>query len=253
MGAVQTSLRKGSEDFASDPATFLAGLAVRRNSSGLLSTTKNDGGWVGISLGKSLSENKNTTVLKAGDMVPVLLSSGAAQGVVTITNYANLVATSNDTLKIGATTFTFKTSASAEDEVLCAASGSSNSAVAAALAAKVNAHSVAKLLFKAVAVGAVVTITALDPYTDGEDIDLVYTDNHATSIGLTVDDVTFTGGADEVVIGSNVYFDDVTGKAGPADETTTVSNAIYMSGYLTGIQEDGSTAPAALISFVGGL
>src|SRR5665213_3579329 len=182
MGSPVSSLKKGSEDFASDPTTYLAGLAVRRNSSNLLSLAKADGSWAGISLGASLSSNKNTTVLKAGDLVPVLLATGYAKGVVTITSYADLVATSNDTLKIGATTFTFKTVATAEGEVLCAASLSSNSVVSAALVAKINAHSVTGPLFTASAVGAVVTIIAKNIATDGPTIDLVYTDSHATSI-----------------------------------------------------------------------
>lgn len=253
MGSTQSSLKKGTEEFSCDPTVFLAGLAVRRNSSNLLSVTKADGMWAGVSLGRSGSNTKNTCVLKGGDMVPVLLSSAYATGVATITSYANLVATSNDTLKVGATTFTFKTTASLTTDVLCAASASTNDVVAAALAAAINANATSGALFKATAVGAVVTIVAYNIATDGESIDLVYTDNHATSIGLTVDAITFTGGDDFVVIGKNVYFDDATGKAGPSDETTTISNAIYASGILTGIQEDGTNAYAVYVNMVGGL
>ncbi len=251
MGATQSSLKKGTEDFACDPATFLAGLAVRRNSSNLLSVTKNDGSWAGISLGQSASSNKNTTVLKAGDMVPVLLNDGFAKGIVTVTSYANLVLAGNDTLKVGATTFTFKASSySAEGDV---GAVTNNNTTAANLAAKINAHSVAKLAFHAVAVNAVVTITSLNIAADGEDIDLVYTDNGTATVGLTTDAVTFTGGCDYVVPGANVYFSDTDGKAGDPAGTTTVSNAIYASSVLTGIQEDGTTAYAAYVNMIGGL
>ncbi len=259
MGSPGSSAKQGSEVFASDPATFLAGLAVRRKNSATipLSVTKADGAWVGISLGASLSDCKKTSVLKTGELVPVLLEAAPARGVVVITDYANLVLVSNDTLKVGATTFTFKTSASSSTEVLCAASGSSNAVVAAALAAKINAHTTAGALFKAVVTDtAEVTITAKTNSTLGSTIDLVYTDAGVSDIGLTVDDVTFTGGGidpDYVVIGANVYFSDVTGKADDPSSGATVSNAIYMSEPLTGIAEDGSEVYCALIDYDGGL
>jgi hypothetical protein len=252
MGSTRSSSKQGSEVFADDPATYKAGLAVRRNSSGLLSLAVGDGRWVGISLGKSLSDHKKTTVLQAGEQVPVLLEGGPARGVVTITSYANLVATSNDTLKIGATTFTFKASPSTSSEV---GAVTSNNQTATNLAAKINAHGTAGALFKAVAVGPVVTITAKDNTTDGTTVDLVYTDTHS-EIGLTVDDVTFTGGADAsdfVVIGANVYFSDTTGKADDPNSGASISNAVYVSAPLTGIDEDGNEVYAAIIDMAGGL
>lgn len=252
MGATGSSNKHGSEDFASDPATFLAGLAVRRASTGLLSVASSDGRWIGVSLGKSLSDNKKTTVLKAGSQVPVLLEKAPARGVVTITSYANLVATSNDTLKIGATTFTFKASPSTEAEV---GAVTSNNQTATNLAAKINAHSVAGTLFVAVAVGAVVTITAKNNATLGSAIDLVYTDTHS-EIGATVDDVTFTGGAaaaDYVAIGAPVYFSNTTGKADDPESDSAISNAVYVSGALIGVQEDGTEVACAVIEMTGGL
>lgn len=255
MGSPQSSLRKGSEDFASDPATFLAGLAVRRNSSGLLSVTKTDGSWAGISLGQSLSGNKNTTVLKAGEMVPVLLQATLAR-VITITSFANLIATSADTLKLGATTFTFQSGAATPGQATVQAA-TSNAATAASLVIQINAHATAGAVFLASAIGAVVTIQVIDDDSSGSGIDCVYTDNHATSVGLTVDGsaVNFGGGVapDYVVIGANVHFSDTTGKADDPLSTSTVSNAIYASLPLDGLQEDGTTAKAAYIRMVGGL
>ncbi len=254
MGGTRSSSKEGTEVFASDPATYLAGLAVRRASTGLLTLTKSAGRWVGISLGKNLADSKKTTVLKAGQQVPVLLEMAPARGVVEITSYANLIATSNDTLKIGATTFTFKASPSTEAEVGAA---TDNATTAANLVTKINAHSVAGLLFKATAVSAVVTITAKNNATVGSTIDLVYTDTHSVDIGLTVDDITFTGGgaddADFVTIGAPVYFSDTTGKADDPNSAATVSNAVYVSEVLTGIQEDGSEAACAIIDMAGGL
>lgn len=257
LGAVGSSDRVVS-DYPADPATFPAGLAVRLKSDGALSVTKADGRIVGVSLGRSLSDHKKTSVVRSGDLVPMLLELAPARVVVEVTSYANLVDTGNDTLKIGATTFTFKTSASAEGEVLCAASGSSNSVVAAALVAKINAHSVAGLLFVAAAVGAVVTITAKNNATLGSTIDCVYTDNGTDTIGLTVEDdaITFSGGAltpDYVNIGDKVYVSDTTGKADDPASGSTITGGIYRSGVKTGIKEDGTEAACVLVDMGGGL
>ncbi len=263
MGTTKSSAKHGSEVFASDPATYLAGLAVRRANTGLLSVTKAAGKWVGISLGKSLSDHKKTTVLMSGAQVPVLLEAAPARGIFDITSYANLVAAGNDTIKIGATTFTFKTSPSTESEVLCAASASSNTVVAAALVAKINAHSVAGTLFHAANENGVVTITAKNNATLGASVDLVYTDSGTATVGGatfepdgTTPAVVFTGGAesvDYVQIGASVYFSDTTGKADDPESGATISNAIYVSEPLTGITEAGTEVAVALVDMVGGL
>jgi hypothetical protein len=253
MGQSGSSSKDGIESFGSSPLTYLAGLAVRRKSDGALSVVKSEGGWIGISLGKSLSDSLRTSVLRAGLLVPVLLELAPARGVATITSYANLVDTANDTLKVGATTFTFKASPSTESEV---GAVTSNNQTATNLATKINAHSVAGLLFKAVAVGAVVTITAKNNATLGSSIDLVYTDSGVATIGLTVDDVTFTGGAEDVdyvTLGSKVYFSDTTGKADDPNSGATVSDAVYASAPLTGIKEDGTEVAVALVDMPGGL
>ncbi len=257
MGQTQSSDKNGSEVFASSPLTFPAGTAVRRDLNGALSVTKAAGRWIGISMGKSLSDTLKTEVIRAGLRVPILLEAAPARGIVEITDYAKLVDTTNDTLKVGATTFTFKTSASLEGEVLCAASASSNSVVAAALVAKINAHSVAGPLFIASAVGAVVTITAKNNATAGSAIDLVYTSATGSTDGLTVDDITFTGGAataaDYVAIGQKAYISDTTGKADDVHSASTLSDATYVSGVMTGIDEAGNEVAVALVDMVGGL
>lgn len=235
-----------------DPASFPAGVAVRQASTGALSLASSAGQWVGISLGKSLSDNKKTAVARSGERIPVLLEVTPARLVVTITSYANLVAASDDTLQIGATTFTFKASASTEDEV---GAVTNNNTTAANLVTKINAHSVAGTLFKAVANGAVVTVTAKNNATAGADIDAVYTENG--SVGLTIDDATFTGGldvaSDFVTVGAKVYFSDSTGKADDPNSAATISDAVYVSGVLTGYDESGAEVACALVDMQGGL
>ena len=61
---------------AADPASFPAGLAVRRTSTeGSLSLSA--GRLIGISAGKSLSDHKKTSVIRAGNKVPLQLPGWA--------------------------------------------------------------------------------------------------------------------------------------------------------------------------------
>lgn len=54
-----------------DPATFLAGLAVRRKSDEGLSLSSSDGQLIGVSLGISQSDTTKTAVCRAGNYVPL--------------------------------------------------------------------------------------------------------------------------------------------------------------------------------------
>jgi hypothetical protein len=141
MGTTQSTFRDGVSCYNEDPATFPAGTVVRLASTGALSVTKADGNYLGISLGKSLSDTAKTAILKAGSRVPILLTDDSAE-------YAY------------------------------------------------------------------------------------------------------------VVPGLPVYIDDVTGLANIVDDaevTTTISSAMYVSGPLTAILEDGTEGMCALIDMVGGL
>lgn len=256
LGVVKTSSREITEHSGS-PATYKAGLAIRLKSDDTLSLTKADGKWLGISLGKGLSDSLLTTAIaRDGLKVPVLLEAAPARQTFTITSYANLVNAGDDTLKIGATTFTFKGSPSGENQV---GAVTSNAQTATNLAAKINAHSVAGLLFVAVPDGADVLVVAKNNATTGASIDAVYTDNGTATVGLTVaaSAITFVGGgatsADYVAIGSKAYFSDTTGKADDPNSEATISDATYVSGVLTGIQEDGTEVACALVDMPGGL
>lgn len=124
-----------------DPASFVAGTAVRQKSDGALSVTKAHGQLIGVSVGASLSDTKKTAVVRSGSLVPILLTDDSA-------SYAY------------------------------------------------------------------------------------------------------------VVKGAPVYVDDVTGKANIVDTelvTTTITNAIYVSGALDGVNEAGASVKVALIDMVGGL
>lgn len=75
MGSTQSKIKE-VDNYAADPATFLAGLCVHQKSDGTLSLAAADGSKLGISLGRSLSNIKRTAVCRKGLMVPILLANG---------------------------------------------------------------------------------------------------------------------------------------------------------------------------------
>jgi hypothetical protein len=254
LGSTRSSSKAGSEVFASDPATFLAGMAVRRNSSNLLSVAKGDGNWVGMSLGKSLSDITKTDVLKSGEQVPILVARQPARGIITITNFANLVSGTDDSISVGATVFTAQVGAATLGQTTFQAA-TSNNATAASLVAQINAHATAGALVVASAVGAVVTITAKSNAAGADTIALAYTENDG-NVGATVSGATLTDSddsADFVAIGQPVYISDDSGYADDPNSAATVSNAIYVSGLMTGINEAGVEVACAMIDMPGGL
>lgn len=241
-------------DFDADPASFIAGVACRLKSDNTVSLTLADGGWLGISLGRSLSNHKKLSIARAGTKIPVLVERQPARGIITITSYANLVSGTDDSVTIGATTFTAQAGAATLGQTTFQAA-TSNDATATSLAAQINAHATAGALVKATAVAAVVTITAISNTTAADTIGLSYTENDS-NIGLTVSGATLTDSDDTpdfVVLGAKVYFSDTTGKADDANSNATLSDAVYASGLLTGIDEDGVEVLAALVDFQGGL
>lgn len=255
LGATQSSSKEVSKHDGS-PATFLAGLAVRQKSDGTLSTTLADGRWLGVSLGKSLSNTLDcVAVARAGLSVPVLLEATPARGTVTITNFANLVSGTADVITVGATAFTAQAGAATPGAATFQAA-TTDEATATSLATQINAHATAGALVEAVASGDEVLITAKLNTAAGNDIVLTYTDND-TNVGATVTGSgTLSGGADPadyVVLGEKVYFSDTTGKADDPNSASTISDAIYASGVLTGIAEDGSSVAVALVDMPGGL
>lgn len=115
-----------------------------------------------------------------------------ASGSVTITSHANLISGTDDTVNIAGTVFTAQSGPATLGTATFQAT-TSNNVTAASLATQINAHATAGALVRAVANGAVVTITAIQGGTGGNALVLVYTDND-TNVGLTVSGATLTGG-----------------------------------------------------------
>jgi hypothetical protein len=148
-----------------------------------------------------------------------------ATGNVTITNFAHLTDSGNDTIKVGATTFTAQTGSVTPGAATFQAA-SSNNATATSLAAQINAHAVAELEVIAVANGAVVEITARHGGVAGNSIALVY-NNVANGVGATVSGSTLTGGVD------NEDYEDQ--KDGIIERMHKwLSGGLYYHGYETG-------------------
>lgn len=74
MGTTRSSVRE-VENRLGDPATFLAGLCCHLKSDDTLSLAVADGSKLGISLGRSLSDNKRVPIVRKGLLVPILLTA----------------------------------------------------------------------------------------------------------------------------------------------------------------------------------
>ncbi len=75
LGNVGTNIKE-VDNWAADPATFLAGLCCHLKSDGTISLAVADGSKLGISLGKDLSDTKRTAIVRKGTRVPILLANG---------------------------------------------------------------------------------------------------------------------------------------------------------------------------------
>jgi hypothetical protein len=258
------SLSSGKDvsDHAADPATFLAGLAVSMGSDGLISLLHSAGMRIGISLGRSLSDTKKTSVIRTGYRVPIRASLKRSSCVITVTNVANLVSGTDDSVTVGATIFTAQAGAATPGDATFQASGAT-SATATSLATQINAHATASTLVYAVASSATVTLYAkVEGAGSGHDVAVAYTDNDA-NVGITIAGLAagkLDGGSDTisdiayVAIGAKVYVNRVTGKADIAmTNYSTITDAVYLATELSGIDEDGNTVAAALIDMPGGL
>jgi hypothetical protein len=255
------SLQSGKEisRFDSDPASFPAGVCVSLGSDGGLSLLKSAGMRVGVSMGRSLSDHKKTSVLRAGDGVPVLAHLKRSTGTITITNIANLVDGTDDTITIGGTAFTATDGDVTPGQATFDARTGTTEA-AASLAAQINAHATASTKVYAVASAAIVTLYAVvEGAGTGHDVTTTY-EQLGSGVGATVAQAALSGGSNTisdiayVTIGAKMYINDTTGKADiNISGFTTVSDATYQQLELTGINEDSSLVAAVIVDMPGGL
>lgn len=211
----------------SDPASFPAGRAVRRKSDGALSLSSGDGSLIGVSAGKSLSDTKKTAVVRAGNRVPVELAGFAYLTKADLTFFTKRdVAVAIEALDDG-TAGAEEVTVTGDDDAGYLISISMEDGVSTATQVKAAMDAEADAL---ALVDTVITDTASDPQA-----------------AFAEDDI------DGVIpaIGAAVRVSNTTGKAIPAGGTLT--GAMYVSGLLTGVNEDSSEIPAAAIDMGGGL
>lgn len=120
-----------------------------------------------------------------------------AEGTVTITSYANLVDAGNDEITVGGVTFVAQSGAATLGQATFQAA-TSNNATATSLAAQINAHADLDGIVTATALGAVVTVSAVD--RGGNDIALSYSDEGTATVGATV--VAMAGGTAALDVGT---------------------------------------------------
>lgn len=252
-------------DFNSDPATYLAGLVVRQSSTrDVLSLTS--GFKLGVSQGRSLSSNKRTTVLRKGEGVCIRAHLKRATGIITISSYANLVSGTDDAISIGGTALTAQAGAATPGDATFQAA-TSNAATATSLAAQINAHAtISTKVYAVVTSSGVVTLYSIvdgvGSTGTGNDIAVTYTDND-TNVGAVLSGLStgkMSGGSDTIsdiayiTVGAKAYINDTTGKLDIAmSGFSTVSDAMYVTTEISGIDEDGVEVAAALVDMQGGL
>lgn len=121
------------------------------------------------------------TVLISSDFDKDDVEANQAQGVFTVSSYANLVSGTPDVVTIAGVAFTAQSSAVTLGDATFRAA-TSNDATAASLAAQINGHATVGALVVATVVNAVVTVKAKNAGSAGNDITASYTDND-TNVG----------------------------------------------------------------------
>lgn len=241
------------------PSTFLAGLVASLGTDGLptLSLTTM---LFGVSRGRSLSDTDHTAFQRAGLGVPVRAALKRSTGTVTITDIANLVDGTDDTITIGGTAFTATDGAVTPGQATFDARTGTTEA-AASLAAQINAHATANTKVYAVASGAVVTLYAkVEGAGTGHDVTTTY-EQLGNGVGATVQQAALAGGSNTIssiayaVKGAKMYVNKTTGKADiNMGSFTQITDARYTAlGPKTGIAEDASEVGAVVVDMPGGL
>lgn len=234
MGASPSSERELSCENG-DPATFLAGLAVRRASSGDLVLADNGTTTlIGISAGASLSDTKKTAVFRSGLRVPVRLKDEST--------YASI--------KKGDITFTAKLFGAAGNVITVTLADTETGDVAVV---DVDGYDITIGIEGGVTTAETIG-DALDASEEASAL-IEYAidpgDESAAQAAAAQDSLEGgDDGVDHVVPGGVLKIDDTLGTASSDGDTT---NGIYSSGVLTGVYTDGTTARVALVDIPGGL
>jgi hypothetical protein len=235
MGTTVSNIRTVTEE-KGDPATFKAGLFVRRASgeTGLQLAAGSNAALIGVSLGSGLIDIKRTAVAREGLGIPVLLeddSTPASRKIGDITYTSKLRGTEGNAISITLVDDTEDGSANVEvDGLDIIVNIETGVTVAEDISLALAAHDEAFAL--------------IDAEVDSGDEDVAQ--SAASKQNLTGGD----NGDSHITEGGVVEINTTTGKA---TESGTETGAVYSkSGALTGVYEDGTTARVALIDMLTG-
>lgn len=237
---------------AADPASFPAGLAVRRSAEDGLQLDDDDtASLIGISAGRDLSDTERTSVFRKGLKVPLRLKPYAASGTIEITAYDDA---QGDSAVVAGVAFVGQSGSATPGTAFF--QSTSNNAAATSLATQINAHDDTKNLVTAVAEDAVVTVTAKEPGLDGNEIVLSWIAESAAG-GAVSGEGFLAGGSDGVAVqGETVYVNDDGLGCDSEDEDAAETNAVYSAGYgvLVGVDPIAKTEHyVGLVDMPGGL
>lgn len=170
------------------------------------------------------------TMLVSDDFDDDDIVTAFAVGTATVSSYANLVSGTADDFTVAGVTFTAQAGAATLGTATFQAA-TSNDLSAASLAAQINAHADTKDLVEAVAVAAVVTITAKVAGASGNAIALDYNDNGSSTVGGSVSGAFLAGGGG-IILG---VYDGVIGVSSTdseviADQAVIENRAGFKSG-----------------------
>ncbi len=235
MGSVATSERDETS-FDTDPSDCPAGVAVSLGSTGQLSVALSAGERVGISSGKSLSDHKQTSVVRSGLGVPVLITR----------IYASL--------EVGDLTFTAVDDGADGNniEIILLDDAEAGAETVDVDDLEITVHmddgeSTAQQIADAVAASAEASALVTVAIADGEE-DSAQSDAASAPLEDGVDS------SDWIALGAKVYLHDVTGRACPDDDgDATISDATYASAEKTAQGESGNSDKCVLVDMPGGL
>lgn len=255
LGSIGSSKRLVTCE-ADDPATFLAGLAVRRAADGGLQLADDStAALIGVSLGRDLSNTAKTAVCRKGLGVPLRQKVYAATGTITIEAYADLIDAGFDTIEVAGVVFVAQAGAATLGTATFRAA-TSDGATAISLAAQINAHATTSELVEATVDGDDVIVTAIEAGEDGNELTLVYTDEGTATVGASVTGSgTLEDGSDGAAVhGKIVYVNDDGLGCLSTDADAVATLATYNGGVISGVDPiTAAEVNAAIIDMVGGL
>lgn len=155
------------------------------------------------------------TVLISSDFDKDDVNATQAQGVFTVSSYANLISGTADVVTVAGVAFTAQAGAVTPGDATFRAS-TDNDTTAASLAAQINAHATTSALVVASVVGAAVTVKAKNAGSAGNDIAASYTDNDVNVGGA------WTGlSAGKLSGGDGLFLGDFEGVTGVSSDDTS--------------------------------